>query len=213
MFITVLTHSLTYLLTHPLTPYITVLLEKPTGSQPVKQFPTFYRTKCSLPYSLTHLLTYPPTHSTQHSPSEANRFSASQAIPRILGNPKAHYSIHKCLSPVPILSQLHPTSCNTYYQLQQMLTNFLQYILPNVSSPGVPYVRRTPNLNSTPICVLKWMNYLHCPSVICLSFCDSDPKLCCTCTWAYSCAGLSQQPATYYFASDAAVRGEVRLLS
>jgi len=36
---------ITYLITHSLTPYSTVLLEKLTVSQPVKKFPTFYETR------------------------------------------------------------------------------------------------------------------------------------------------------------------------
>ena len=47
------------------------------------------------------------TYSMEQSSSwEANRFAASQEIPRILWNPKVHYCIHKCPSPVPILTQL-----------------------------------------------------------------------------------------------------------
>jgi len=37
-----LTHSLNYLITYLLTPCSTVLLQKLTGSQPVKKFPAFY---------------------------------------------------------------------------------------------------------------------------------------------------------------------------
>jgi hypothetical protein len=45
----------------------------------------------------------------EQSPScEANRFSASQEIPRILRNPKVHYCIHKSPSPVPILNNIYP---------------------------------------------------------------------------------------------------------
>ena len=52
----ILTHLLTYLLTYLLlTPWSRVLLAKPTGFQPGKKFPTFYRLQQYIEVDITGL--------------------------------------------------------------------------------------------------------------------------------------------------------------
>ena len=75
---------------------------------------------------MTKMLTY----STVQSPSlAANRFAASQEIPRISRNPKLHYRTHKRPPPVSILGQLNPVHIPTSHLLQ---------IRPNVIHPSTP---------------------------------------------------------------------------
>jgi hypothetical protein len=68
------------------------------------------------------------THSMVQSPSwAANRFAASQEIPRISRNPKVHYRTHKSPPPVSIPGQPNPVHISTTHLLE---------IRPNIIHPS-----------------------------------------------------------------------------
>jgi hypothetical protein len=78
------------------------------------------------------------------SPSwEANRFSASHEIPRILWNPKVHYRIYKCPPPLPILNRLNPLRAThpTSWRSILILSSHLHMGLPSGIFP-LPCVRQ-----------------------------------------------------------------------
>ena len=90
-------------------------------------FLVYFRQYC---YLVTYVLNYILTFFMQQSPSwEANQFSASKEIPRILWNVKVHYHIYICLSPFPIPSQINPVHART--------SHFLKIHL-NIIHPSMP---------------------------------------------------------------------------
>ena len=79
---------------------------------------------------LLYLLTYLLTYSMVQSPSwEANRFAASQEIPRISRNPKVHYRTHKRPPTFSILGQPNPVHISTSHLLEIRL---------NIIHPSTP---------------------------------------------------------------------------
>jgi hypothetical protein len=118
-----------------------------------------------LTYLLTYLLTDLLTHSIEQNPSwEANQFSDSQEIPCIVWNPKVHYPIHKCPSPVHILSQLNPvdTPHPTSWRCILILSSYM------TGSPQQSLSLRFPHQNPVHTSILPHMHYIPHPSHIIL---------------------------------------------
>jgi len=99
----------------------------------------------------------------QQSPSwEANRFLPSQEIPRILWNPKIQYRIHRCPSPVPILSQLDPVHTPTSHLLKIHLNIILQSSTPGYTKWSRSF--RFPHQNRVYASPLPHTRYMPRPS-------------------------------------------------
>ena len=81
------------------------------------------------------------------SPSwKANRFSASQELPRILRSPKVHYRIYECPSPAPILSQIN--SVHGPPPLSHFLKIHLNIILSSTPDTHISYRVKSYDTNS-----------------------------------------------------------------
>jgi len=110
-----------------------------------------YCSHCPSNILKVHILTY----SMVQSPSwEANWFAASQEIPRISWNPKAHHRNHKHPPPVPILGQPNSVHIPTFHLLE-IHPNINQHLRLGLPSGLLPSGFPTKTLYtplSSPVC-------------------------------------------------------------
>jgi hypothetical protein len=81
---------------------------------------------------------------------EANSFSASQEIPRILWNPKVHFHSHNRPPRVPILSQLNPVRAylSQFLKVHFDIIPFYAEVFQAVSFPQVSPPKSCMHLSS-----------------------------------------------------------------
>jgi hypothetical protein len=97
------------------------------------------------------------------SSSEGDSSSASQKIPWILWEPKAHEHAHKSLPPVPVLSQINPvhTPCPISYHFNIIPPSMPRPFSFSQVSPPEPFLHfsSAPTCNMPRLSYISWFDY------------------------------------------------------
>ena len=143
----------------------------------------------------------------EQSPSwDANRFAASQEIPRILWNPKVRYRIQKCSPPAPILSQLDPlhTPHPTSWRSILILSSHLSLGLPSGPFPSgiiIPFTVKPLVISITETLGLQYQNESHSSKkfMFITCYCRINTNKCFTKIFPRQCsAAVIYSPSTLF---------------